>query len=154
VADAQSFANLFAGQSVHQVRGDFAFAGGEFGLDGFAGREVFKGPDARFVRRVPVERSSRHMAPEGFAFEAAVHPFHDAVVGIHAFGVQDGRDALAGAFVFVDAGVEQLKTLADELLAAHAKHLANALVAVNDGAVAREHQADGGQIKGESVIDV
>ena len=94
------------------------------------------------------------MAPEGFAFEAAVHPFHDAVVGIHALGVQDGLDALAGAFVFVGAGVKQLKGLTNQLCAGHAKHFAHALVAVDDGAVAREHQADGGQVKGEAVIDV
>jgi hypothetical protein len=94
------------------------------------------------------------MAPKGFALEAAVHPFHHPVVGVHAFGVQDGGNALAGALVFVGAGVEQLKTLANQLLAAHTKHLAYALVAVDDGAVAREHQADGGQVKGEAVIDV
>ena len=154
MADPQSFADLFAGQAVHQVRGDLAFAGGEFGFDGFARGQVFKGPDACFVRGVAVESAARHMAPESFAFEAAVDPFHDAVVGIHAFGVQDGRDTLASALVFVGAGVEQLKALADQLFAAHTKHLAHALVAVDDGAVAREHQADRGQVKGEAVIDV
>ncbi len=40
MANAQSFANLFAGLAVHQVGSDFAFAGCEFGLDGFAGQEM------------------------------------------------------------------------------------------------------------------
>jgi hypothetical protein len=35
------------------------------------------------------------------------------------------------------------------LIFAHAKHFAHAQVAINDAAVAREHQANRGQIKGE-----
>ena len=71
-----------------------------------------------------------------------------------AAAVEDGRYARAGALKLVGAGVQQLKTLAQQLFAGGAKNLADALVAVHDGAVARKHQAHGGHVKRQSVIDV
>ena len=145
---------MFGGQALHQVRGDFAFACGEFSFDRAAFAQIFKAPDASLVRRVAVQGAAGHVAPKGFAFESAVQAAHDAVVGVAAAAVEDGRNACAGAFELVGAGVEHLKTLAQQLFARGAKNLANALVAILNGAVAREHQAHGGHVKRQSVINV
>ena len=154
MANRQGAANVFGRQALHQVGGDFAFAGGEFGFDGASLAQVFKTPDAGFVRRVAVQGAAGHVAPKGFAFEAAVQAAHDAVVGVAAAAVEDGCNARAGALKLVGAGVEHLKTLAQQLFARGTKNLADALVAIHDGAVAREHQAHRGHVKRQSVINV
>ena len=40
------------------------------------------------VRRFAVQCPTGYVTPESFAFLPPVHPFHDAVVGIQALGVQ------------------------------------------------------------------
>jgi alkylhydroperoxidase/carboxymuconolactone decarboxylase family protein YurZ len=50
VADLQGLADFLGGQAFEQARGHFAFAPGQFGLDGALRAQVFKAPDARFVR--------------------------------------------------------------------------------------------------------
>ena len=117
VADAQVLADLFAGQAVHQAGGHLAFAGRQRGAHRPACAQVLEAPDARRVRVGRVQRASGHVAPESLALEAAVHPLHDALVGVGATAPEDGHDALAGAFVFVGAGVEEAKALSHQLFA-------------------------------------
>src|SRR3989344_3249837 len=102
------------------------------------------------MRGISVERTARHMAPE----DLAVGTLHDAVVGAVAFGVQNWFHVRAKALVFVGAWIKYLERLTDEHLARGAEHLAHMPVAIDHGAVARQHQAHGGHVKSESVINV
>ena len=124
MADLQRFSNVFGGQALHQVGRHLALAWREFCFHRAACAQVLKTPNAGFVRRIAVQRTSGDVAPKSLALEAAVQPFHDAVVGIGATAVEDGADAGAGAFVFIGAGVEHLERLSDELGPVSPEHLA------------------------------
>src|SRR2546429_317126 len=87
-------------------------------------------------------------APERFAVGA----LHDAVVRVETPGVENGRDARAQPLVLVGAGVEDLEGLADQHLARGLEHLADLAVAVDHGAIARDHEADGGGFERQPVI--
>jgi hypothetical protein len=119
----------------------------------FTGRlraQVLEGPDARLVRLLAIQRAAGHVAPEDFAAGA----LHDAVVGVAALGVQDGRHARAQALVFVGARIEHHEGLAGEQLARPAEHVAQLDVAVHNGAVARDAESHGCELEGQPVIDV
>src|SRR5256885_658530 len=77
---------------------------------------------------------------------------HDAVVRVETPGVENGRDARAQPLVLVGAGVEDLEGLADQHLARGLEHLADLAVAVDHGAIARDHEADGGGFERQPVI--
>ncbi len=93
------------------------------------------------------------MAPKWLSFEAAVNAFHHPIVCVEALDIEAQFDASARAFVLVGTGVQHLEGLAHQLLACGAKHLAHVLVAVHHGAVARQHQPDGREVKGLAVIN-
>jgi hypothetical protein len=132
----------------------FALARGELGAHRAARAEVFKAPDTGLVGRLALQGTAGDVAPERFALEAAIHPLHDPVVRIGAIATQDGFDARARAFVFGHAGVEQLKTLAKQLLARGAEHVAQRLVAVDHDPSARERHAQRRKLEGEPVVDI
>ena len=147
MADEQRLADLFAGQAVDQMRGHFAFAGRQSHLDGRTSAQVFKRPNACFVRIGAIHRATCDVTPKSFAQFVAPHASHDPLIGIHALGIQDRCNALPRALVFVHAGVEQLEGLPHQLRARCAKHFAHALVAIDHGAVARQHHAHRCKIK-------
>ena len=104
------------------------------------------------MRRIAVQRPARDVAPEGFALASPINPLHDAVVGIHAGGIQDGKHARADALILVGARVKDEEGLADQLLARGAEHFADMLVAIEDRAVARQDKTYRCQIESQLVI--
>ena len=83
-----------------------------------------------------------------------VNTLHDAVIGVQTAGVQDRDHARADALVLVRAGVENQERLPHKLVLGGAEHFAQVLVAVHNGAVAREHQSHRRQVESELVIHV
>ncbi|MNT58648.1 hypothetical protein D3C72_1961000 [compost metagenome] len=79
---------------------------------------------------------------------------HHAVVGIVAAGVQKGFHALADALELRHAGVEDAERMPDQCRGLCAENFAHALVAGDDGAVARDHHTDGCMFKSQPVIDL
>jgi hypothetical protein len=120
VADLQRLADLLGRQAFQQARGHLALARRQFGLHRPLRAQVLERPDARFVRRLAVERAAGDVAPEHLAAGA----LHDAVVGVVALGVEDRRHARAQPLVFVGAGVQHHERLPDQHLAREAEHLA------------------------------
>ncbi len=104
--------------------------------------------------RFAAQRAPGHVAPESLVLQPATHAFHDAVVRIGAAFAQQRRHACAQTLVLVGTGVEDLETLAHELFARGAEHLAQRLIAVNHGALARKRETHGGQVEGQAVVDV
>ena len=105
------------------------------------------------MRGGTVQRPSGDMAPERFSFQSPIDALHDAVVGVQTAGVQDGNHARTNTFVLVNTGVKRLKRLPVELLPGRPKHVAQVFVAVNNHPVAGHHQAHGGHVKSQVVVD-
>jgi 3-oxoacid CoA-transferase subunit A len=150
VADSEGFADLLGGHAVEQPRRNLTLAGRQFGLHRPARAQVLERPDAGLVRGVAVQRAAGDVAPE----QLAARPLHDAVVRVVPAGVEDGGHPGAESLVLVGARIEHLERLPDEQFPVGSEHVAKLLVAVHNGTVAREHQADRGQVECHCVVNV